>query len=383
MNYFKIPEKGKLIKETGKITTTNIHTMVKGRQKLYFINIATLIGFYTVVTRIYRNENNIVDTIETKVNYGENEEYEIYKAIRMHLKEIFKSSDIGIMLNRYYGVLSYKFIGKYLDDFIIKSIERNEKEFNSTYTDMVNTLILELSKAKDILKAINIDYLKCEINDVLKPNNDRFECATIKIPIPGNPPPRSIKYDHNGDIEGFVPIEKFIGYNKNDAKATQQFEKRIMDMEIEANPILKELLVDNDTVYSMVCMRFEKAILDDRIVPIINNKEGLTDRIALNEFLDDYIIGKKLIDYIVNNPQTEIFLPSIHKDELNIIFVEYNILGYGISVTVGNRTKTEFFEGELSDATIMILKYMNKFNYRDLYTDKKSKSIRNLWGLLG
>jgi hypothetical protein len=142
---------------------TEIFIMKNGVPVYCLISIFGAASHYAITTEVKEDDElKLIFNSEVLCLRYSQEEYEVFKSINIHLKELLRYSDIGPVLNRLYGVLSIQLIRKYLDEFITESLkhEYNDSEtFASRYTSMRNTLIRSLNtRTKDILDAIVEDY---------------------------------------------------------------------------------------------------------------------------------------------------------------------------------------------------------------------------------
>jgi hypothetical protein len=154
--YFPLPKRN----ETNE---TELFIMKNGVPVYCVISIFGATSQYIITTEVKDgDELKLIFNSEVLCLRYSQEEYEVFKSINIHLKELLRYSDIGPVLNRLYGVLSIQLIRKYLDEFITESLkhEYNDSEtFAARYISMRNTLIRSLNtRTKDILNAIVEDY---------------------------------------------------------------------------------------------------------------------------------------------------------------------------------------------------------------------------------
>jgi len=288
-----------------------------------------------------------ITILNTTVSQGDGE-YGVYKSLRLHFKEILRTSDIGPMLNRYYGVLSGRLIHKYLDEFIIKSLKSeccDKETFAENYKTMLNTLITTLdTKANTILKSIRID------------------CTTVTLA---------------NEI-----ISPLVNYNVKDAEFTSLFEKEIDAIRMKADPngLSKYVKYDDPEIKSVSYLGFYKTE-DGQIAPFINDEKTNSCSSILLKNFDNFRVMDSLSELIYNHDKGYNY-PTIHLDKLNIILVKYKNKNNLMIMIAGNRHNSVMFPdttGITSSGFDEIFEKLNDLKYLKLY---KEKSIKNLWGLL-
>lgn len=394
-DYFVIPE-------NDDATGTDIFMMKDGIPQRYSITIQST--WYGNRISSYLGDTPI---LSTKVNRNLNDcdMRDIHKSVRIHLREIFKNSDISPMLNRYFGILSTKLMRTYLDEFTVNCLQEvciDEKTFSAKYRDIVNDLITKLdTKTRDILQSIKTDYITIDLPEVVLTPLMRYnemdakftqklseaftnaDNCTIKIPLENSneEPPFKIRVTGPQLSSQSETFGRDLGRGFTIQKRLQE---KIEKARISGDKDLKKLF-EFDSIQNMVYFTFYKNVsAGDRISSGVNDDMQITDDISLGEFADGYLLGKTIIKYIVNRSTKDIIYPIIQDDKFSIVFMEYNNNGYGVSVIVGEKRITKFYERyiDISDIVCDILENANKLDYIELYTEKKTRSIRNLWGLL-
>jgi len=261
--------------------------------------------------------------VQTQVSYVNTTR--LYKTIRDHMLGLLRRSDMKATLDRFYGVLSARFIAKSVDELLVNilKISGTEEGFKLSYKRISDTMIKELSsKTIEIMQCIRNDYLKENDKNIL--SNMAFkELISTRLGMDTDIDPTSIRV---------LSYEKDLYHNS-------------IDIKINGGKICSTI----DLTRSEYAENVQHRICD-------------------------------LISLYRNDTTTIVFIDS--NDLLSVVYFKYNDGSSALVFRVGDNYDKVLLDNDYRKDWNVIPKIMdtlNNLNYLDRY---KKKSIKNLWGVL-
>jgi hypothetical protein len=335
-----------------------------------------------------------------------------------HLKELLKQSDLKDVIGRFYGILSGKFVDRFLKKhIIIKTLEcKSKEEFSNSYKTMNNNFIVAIiDKQKNILNNIlQDDYFKgpptvnitnngntipwnpdisgIEMDRVTQENKvtdydlkDSNGNRIVQVQRKGNEILVSKINTKTHAIEITATPIKQDNTNPVDMKKFSEEEYNNMAIRVSAINLMRYADINHiDNIKSLNYMTIYKAkdyVLSHINTELINNIEVEVDSILCP---GDANVRPALSCFLSKYDKNIVICPRPSGNDINIVYITFKNGNKFIIVIVGNKHRSVIVDAStnMPDIIDKVIKAMRTLNYKDLFKEKQVKSFKNLWGLI-